>query len=154
MDRGWHTSLEITVCNLTKYILSYAQLNSYINFCAGESGQDGLHFLVLHDCTVVLLHGESIGRTSCLQFVQGHCDASIILVCALNVIISLWVLFVLRRASAIRKAPRCTRTWSAYFRCFSSAVIEGCLMWDCVLGHLLTYLLTYLLHGAQSFLRS
>jgi hypothetical protein len=37
------------LCNLTQRI-SYA----------GESSQDGVHFLVLHDSTVILLHGKSV----------------------------------------------------------------------------------------------
>jgi hypothetical protein len=37
----------LTLCNVTLRI-----------FCVGESSQDGIHFLVLHDSSVILLHGE------------------------------------------------------------------------------------------------
>jgi len=104
MDNGWNTSLEVKVCVLTTYILSYMSL-IHITFCAGESSQNWLHFLVLHDGTVVLLHGESINRMCAFHFVQRECDGSIIMVCEMNVLSACWVLFVHHDACAMRIAP-------------------------------------------------
>jgi hypothetical protein len=85
---GWHSFCQIWRITRT-------------TFCAGEISQDGLHFLVLHDSTVVLLHGEFIGRLCAFQFVQRLCDAPIIVFCQMTVLLACWFFCVHPHACAV-----------------------------------------------------